>query len=128
MKTNSKHKHVKKTVKVNEQYMSILSTNACDLKSKAKDLKNKVRYFNSAVFSVQETHFRKKGKFRMKDNIIFESIRKNKEKGGTLLGIQIGLKPVLVKEYNDTFELLVVEVKAANKDIRIITGYGPQEN
>ena len=94
--------------------MNILSTNACDLKNKAEDLKNKVRYFNSAVFSVQETHFGKKVKFRMKDYIIFESIRKNKEKGGTLLGIQIGLKPVLVKEYNKAFELLIIEVKIAN--------------
>ena len=111
-----------------EQYLSILSTNACDLKHKSKDLKNKVRYFNSGVFAVQETHYRKKGMFRMKDYHIFESIRKNKEKGGTMLGIQIGLKPVLVKEYNETFELLVVEVKIADKDIRIITGYGPQEN
>ena len=64
----------------------------------------------------------------MKDYHVFESIRKNKEKGGTLLGVQIGLKPVLVKEYNETFELLVVEVKIANKEIRIMTGYGPQEN
>ena len=61
-----------------EQYLSILSTNACDLKHKAEDLKNKVRYFNSGVFAVQETHFRKKMEFRMKDYHIFESIRKNK--------------------------------------------------
>ena len=38
------------------------------------------------------------------------------------------LKPVLIKEYNEDFELIVVEVKVANKEIRIITGYGPQEN
>ena len=64
----------------------------------------------------------------MKDYHIFESIRKNKEQGGTLLGVQVGLKPVLIKEYNDTFELLVVEVNVANKNVRLITGYGPQEN
>ena len=31
-------------------------------------------------------------------------------------------------EYYEEFELLVVEVHIQNKDIRIITGYGPQEN
>ena len=38
------------------------------------------------------------------------------------------LKPVLVQVYNETFELLVVEITVANKVLRVITGYGPQEN
>ena len=46
-----------KTVNVKEQYLNILSTNAADLKHKAEDLKNKVKYFNSSIFAVQETHF-----------------------------------------------------------------------
>ena len=40
----------------------------------------------------------------------------------------MGLQPVLIQEHNETFELLVVEIKIANKEIRVITGYGPQEN
>ena len=39
-----------------------------------------------------------------------------------------GLNPFLIQEYSDDFELLVVEIKAGNKDVRIVTGYGPQEN
>ena len=45
-----------------------------------------------------------------------------------MLGVHENLKPVLIEEYSDSFELIVVEVKAANKIIRVITGYGPQEN
>ena len=37
-----KTKTTNKTVKVSEHYLNILSTNACDLKHKAEDLKNKV--------------------------------------------------------------------------------------
>ena len=59
--------------------------------------------------------------------MIFESIRKNKEKGGTILGIHEGLKPVLIEEYNETFELIVTEINVEGKKIRVITGYGPQE-
>ena len=33
-----------------------------------------------------------------------------------------------MEEYSDEFEMIVVEVKVKSKDIRIITGYGPQEN
>ena len=80
VKKKVKNKYVQKTVKIIEQYLNILSTNACDFNNKAEDLKDKTRYFDSAVFAVQETHYRKKGKFIMKDYHIFESIRKNKEK------------------------------------------------
>ena len=45
-----------------------------------------------------------------------------------MLGIHVGLQPVLIKEYNSDFELLVVQIKAAEKDIMIMTGYGPQEH
>ena len=38
------------------------------------------------------------------------------------------LNPILVKEYNESFELLVVEVSTAKETIRVMTGYGPQEN
>ena len=42
---------------------------------------------------------------------IFEAIRKSKQKGGTMLGVHVDLEPVLVKEYSDHFELLVLEIK-----------------
>ena len=58
---------------------------------------------------------------------IFESIRKKKD-GGTLIGVHKALKPMLIEEYNDTFELIVVEVNVSGKEIRVMSGYGPQEN
>ena len=45
-----------------------------------------------------------------------------------MLGVHIDLQPVLIKEYSDEFELLVVEVTTGNHKMRIFTGYGPQEN
>jgi hypothetical protein len=106
----------------------LLSTNANGLKHKAEDLKNKVKYFNSAIFAIQETHYRQKGKFTLQNYHIFEAIRKHREQGGSMLGVHVGLQPVLIKEYSDNFELLVVQITAADKDIRVITGYGPQES
>ena len=38
------------------------------------------------------------------------------------------LEPVLIEEYSDKFETLVVELKVAGKKVRVINGYGPQEN
>ena len=34
---------------------------------------------------------------------------------------------MLISEYSDSIELLIVEIKAENKRIRVMTGYGPQE-
>ena len=74
--------------------------------------------------TVQETHCRRKGRIQFEDMVVFEAIRAKKG-GGTLCAIHKDLSPKLVEEYNDPFELLVVELDG-NK--RIITGYGPQEN
>ena len=45
-----------------------------------------------------------------------------------MLGIHKSLEPVLIEEYSEKFELIVTEVKIGTKEIRIMTGYGPQEN
>ena len=64
----------------------------------------------------------------IKDFEVFETIRKGKIKGGTMIGAHKALKLILISELNDPFEILVIEIKVANKDIRVISGYGPQES
>ena len=82
----------------------------------------------SHIVTLQETNFEQKGKTHMdKCFVIFEAIRKNKG-GGTAVAIHEDLKPKLIKEFSDQFELLVVEIKAKDTDVRIISGYGPQED
>ena len=108
--------------------INILTTNASGLKHRAADLKIKVNYFKSSIFSIKETHFAKKGKFDMEKFIRFEAIRKSKVKGGSMLGIHMDLNPVLLKEYSEEFELHNVEINSGDTQIRVMTGYGPQEN
>ena len=45
-----------------------------------------------------------------------------------MLGVHVGLEHVLISEYSEAFELLVVEVKEGNTEIGVFTGYGPQES
>ena len=108
-------------------FLNVFSTNAAGLKSKILNCKNEIRNFDAAIFTIQETHFVKKGKFSIEGYETFEAIR-NKKDGGTLIGAHKGLRPVLIQEYNEKFELLVVEISVSNKNIRIISGYGPQES
>ena len=86
-----------------------------------------MKYFDSAIVAVQQTQYKRKGNFKMENYTIFEAIRKNREKGGSLLGSNANLQPVLISEYEETFELIVVEIQVADKSQRVITGYGPQE-
>ena len=90
-------------------------------------LQNEIKETNAAIFTIQETHYAEKGKIKVEGYEIFESIRK-KEKGGSVIGVHNSLNPILIKEYKDDFELICVEVAIANKQIRIIIGYGPQES
>ena len=72
----------------------------------------------SPTISIQETNHKIKGKYKNYEFQIFEAIRKNMEKGG----IHISVEPVLIEDYSEKCELIVAEIKAAKKDIRIITG------
>ena len=108
---------------IQEESLNISSTNASSLIHRAEDLKNKI-----GIFAVNEKHYRKKCRFKRQNYHIFEAIKNHKEKGETMLGINVGRHPVLISEYNTLFELLVVEIKIANKQIGVIKGYGPQEN
>ena len=106
--------------------MNIFSTNAAGLKNKLQSFKNELNHTSAGIFTVQETHFKKKGTLKIQGFEIFEAIR-DKQKGGTMIGVHKSLNPMLVKEYSSDFELLVVEINIAQKNIRIVSGYGPQE-
>ena len=122
---NQKRKKNSKPV----QSVAIFSANCAGCANKVQSLVNSVNHLNAGIITLQETHFKRKGKINNKFNDfqIFEAIRK-KHNGGTLIGVHKSLDPILIEEYSDEFELLVVEVKLGEKDVRIISGYGPQEN
>ena len=119
-----KHKPSKmnKTIKM-------FSTNAAGVVTgKADSLRNEIKATQSNIVTIQETHSTRKGQISMHESfVVFESIRKAKN-GGTICAIHEDFSPKLIEEYSSQFELLVVEVKTQEKQIRIITGCGPQEN
>ena len=94
--------------KKTEKLLSIFSTNAAGLKNKVQSFRNELKHLNCGIFTIQETHFRKKGTLKIDGFDIFESIR-NKQKGGTMIGVHKALNPVLIEQYEGDFELLVVD-------------------
>ena len=120
----NKKKHMKRH---NTARLKIFSANGAGIiGGKRKSLLSEVKGTGSNVVTLQETHCRRKGKIMIPDMVIFEAIR-NVKGGGTLVACHKDLNPKLVEEYDDELELLVVEIKLKGKQIRIISGYGPQE-
>ena len=124
--TNRKIRRVKRNNSV--QYLTMFSNNFAGLKGKMTSFTSELKNFNVAIFTGQETHYSNKGMVKVKDFETFEAIIPNKEKQGSIIGVHKSLKPVLIEEYCESFELIVVQISVANRSIRIITGKGPHEN
>ena len=104
----------------------MLTANAAGMKHKVHSLLSIITSLKIGMFTLQETHFQKKGKIKIQGWQTFESIRKSKG-GGTMIGAHESLNPILIAEYSELFELIVIEITVCKKDIRVVSGYGPQE-
>ena len=100
----------------------MLTANAAGMKLKIQSLTSVITKMKVGIFSLQETHFLKKGKLQIQGWQTFESMDP-----GSMIGAHESLNPILIKEYSDELELIVIEITRKDKYIRVITGYGPQE-
>ena len=106
--------------------VTMFSNNCNGAKLKVESLKSELKRTNSSIFTLQETHFAQKGRIKIDNFKVFEAIHRKEH--GIMMGVHMDLNPILISEHSELFEMLVVQVTVDNKDIRIITGYGPQEN
>ena len=87
-----------------------------------------IKLFNfPSVITVQESKLRKSGTFKIENYQIFEKIRAGFG-GGLLTAVDLNLEPVLIESANEESEILTVQCKIDLSSIRIINGYGPQED
>ena len=108
---------------------SILGSNCNGIKNKQESLKNSINVFKPSIVTLQETKARKTGSVKLKGYQVFEKIRSGGSGGGLLTAIDENLTPVLVSTgKEDNSELLTVQVKVGQHDIRIINAYGLQED
>ena len=105
-----------------------MGTNAAGLKSKQESFFNLMNKFEASIITIQETKLTKVGTVKIPGYQTFEKIRKTRGGGGLLTVVHEDLEPVLVSEGNDDIEILVVEGVIGSEKLRIINGYGPQED
>ena len=111
----SRHKSRRGKSLVNSQVTSkklkLFSTNCAGVvNGKLDSLKSEVKNTGATVVTAQETHCRRKGRIHMDSMVVFEAIRRKKG-GGTMCAVREELKPKLIEEYSEQFELLVVEIE-----------------
>ena len=106
-------------MKQNYTHINMFSNNCGGSNKKIVSLKCELSRTQSSIFNLQETHLSQKGKLSIDKFHIYEAIRQKEH--GSMLGVHESLQPVLVSEYSDSFEMIVVEIKAS-KDVRVIVG------
>ena len=114
-----------KTKNVN---FSLLGTNAAGLNSKRESLYSVINLMSPSVMTVQETKFSKPGMLKIPGYQVFEKVRKMKKGGGLLTAADEDLNPVLISTGEEDNEIITIEVNINEHRIRIINGYGPQED
>ena len=104
-----------------------MGCNAAGLLNKLESLKRNIEIFNPWVIFIQESKTKRKNKVKLKNYAIFEKIRTNCGGGGLLTAVHKNLEPVSVGDDTDD-EVLVIEAKLANKKVRLLNAYCPQES
>ena len=124
----SKKNRVKKSKSKKNVKFSIMGTNAAGLKAKKDSLMHNIKLFAfPSVITIQESKNRTSGTIKLENYQVFEKIRSGFG-GGLLTAVSHNLEPVLIEAVNEESEILVVQCKIEQSNIRIINGYGPQED
>ena len=106
--------------------LTIFSANANSLKNKMDSLKFVVANLDPQIIVIQETKLKRKTQCPLDGYEPFHSIRGDSG-GGILVACKFNLSPTRIFEGDKECEVLVVQIKMAEIDIRIIAGYGAQE-
>ena len=107
---------------------SLMGSNANGIQAKKSSLKENINFFQPSAITLQETKLRRTGTLKLTGYQIFEKVRSGYG-GGLLTAVNENLSPVLISTGKcEESEILVVQCKAQNYDIRIINAYGPQED
>ena len=126
-KTRRSYSRLSSNYRNKHKQLTLIGTNSAGLNSKRESLFHLVNTLNPSVITIQETKFNHYRTLKIPDYEIFEQLRGDKMGGGLFTAILVKLNPHLISTSCDV-ELLVVQFQIGNLHIRIINGYGPQED
>ena len=109
------------------QSLVAMGSNAAGLNTKKESLFYLVNTIKPSIITIQETKFTRPRSLNLPGYEVFEQPRVEKMGGGLLTAVLLDLDPCIIADYDDV-ELLVVQCSLGNLKLRIVNGYGPQED
>ena len=76
---------------------------------------------------MQETKSTRPNQLKMKDFIVFEKVRIEREGGGVAIAAKKDLNPVLIGEGEDDIETISIDIHPSKIVISCTSAYGPQQ-
>ena len=132
MKRKHRRGNRKRTKHINKS-LRFLGVNAAGIFSKWTTFKKILYELEPAVFFIEETKCKVKGKLKLDNYCIYEQIRdidptkKGQVGGGLALGCKSVLQPMWVRDGGKDVEALSVNIFVVNMKIRCCVAYGCQE-
>ena len=106
----------------------IVGNNCAGIKNKTDSLFNLVETLHPGILFLQESKLYSKGQVKIPNFYIFETNRVQNGGGGLITAVHEKFSPALIEAENENPDLLIVQVKMSDKNVRLINGYGPQES
>ena len=107
---------------------TVIGTNTGGINSKKESLFHLINSMQPSIIMLQETKCTHYRTIKIPGYETFENLRNVKKGGGGLLtAAHVDLNPFIVTD-NEEVELLVIQVEVDNIKIRVVNGYGPQED
>ena len=105
-----------------------MGSNANGILKKQESLKSLINQFKPSAITIQEAKIGRPALMKLKGYQIFEKVRTGNQGGGLITAIDEDLEPVLVSTGEDEeTELITVQVKVGERNVRIINANRPQE-
>ena len=131
-KGNKKHKRSECRNRIKKsEILKVYGVNAAGIRSKIKSFDQVLKQLKPQIWMLQETKLRANETLKCEasdDFQIYYLNRQESQGGGLALGVIKDIESTLIREGDDDIEVLSVQAVLGKIPVRIIIGYGPQEN
>ena len=124
-------RNMKRSKNMKNEVLKLYGINSAGIKSKISSFNQVLSILKPHIWMVEETKLKPHEKMKgdtLSDFQIFYLSRKESNGGGIALGVSKIFESTLVSEGNDETEVISVLVIVGDIPIRIVVGYGVQEN
>ena len=131
MNQPSRKRTMKRNKKIINHILKLYGINAAGIKSKTESFNEVLSVLKPNIWMVEETKLKPNEDIKceaLNDFQVFYLSRQKSQGGGLALGVNKQLESTLINEGNDDTEVMSVLVVVGKVPIRIIVGYGVQEN